>query len=194
VSGGCGEEKLVTSQFRDTRKAEFEPFAGALWPCLSSLCRGMGIAWLNSFFQGLIMRGQGRGERKTPGRARVRGSGPVPVGRQAPGPGSAAAVYPPGKHTRNLEPPPGSQVTNPCPPGCGSPPTISMACSSVDGVCTLSEVRVVGLYQYTSLPSFPLEDNTDVPFVAKPKRRTRPRAPSPLACSGRCADARDFGL
>lgn len=44
-----------------------------------------------------------------------------------------------------------------------------MACSSVDGASTLSEVQVVGLYQYICAP-FPFEDIIYVPDVARTKR------------------------
>src|SRR5215212_6292009 len=39
------------------------------------------------------------------------------------------------------------------------PASICMACSSVEGSSTLSEVRVVGLYQYIFLSSFPKKDD-----------------------------------
>jgi hypothetical protein len=51
------------------------------------------------------------------------------------------------------------------------PASICMACSSVEGASTLSEVRVVGLYQYIFMSSFPKKDDvSNVPVATSTKQ------------------------
>src|SRR5215217_5273154 len=47
---------------------------------------------------------------------------------------------------------------------------IGMACSSVEGASTLSEARLLGLYQYICVSSFPKKDDaSDVPGAKSTK-------------------------
>ena len=51
------------------------------------------------------------------------------------------------------------------------PASICMTCSSVEGACTLSEVQVLGLYQYIFVSSFPKRTMLLMyPLLLSPKR------------------------
>ena len=53
----------------------------------------------------------------------------------------------------------------------GVPASICIACSSVEGASTLSEVRVVGSYQYNFMSSLLKKDDVDnVPYATSPKQ------------------------
>src|SRR5215212_1657021 len=62
----------------------------------------------------------------------------------------------------------------------GVPASTSTACSSVEGACTLSEVRVAGLYQYIFVSSFP---KRTMPLIYPLLRATKP-LPSQLRLNG----------